>query len=76
MCGPSVQPLRKFKLCIYCSTPEAIACLVFELSKSIRFSIDLMEFLRVAMYILKKEAEVVVIGTALQNVWIVIFCKT
>ena len=28
-----------------------------------------------AMYTLKKEAEVV-IGTVLQNVWIVVFCKT
>ena len=70
-----MQPLRNFKLFIYCSTPEAIAYLVFELSKSIRFRVHLMGFLRVAMYTLKKEAEVV-IGTVLQNVWIVEFCKT
>ena len=70
-----MQPLRKFKLFIYCSTPKAIAYLVFELPKSIRFRVHLMGSLGVTMYILKKEAEVV-IGTVLQNVWIVIFCKT
>ena len=44
-----MQPLRKYKLSICCSTSEAIACLDFERSKS-KFYGTFSDLFKIAMY--------------------------